>query len=230
MLKNLTKQWYQRRVREVIMDGKIANRCVICLSGITNDLAVIPDCKHNYCYECIMGWASKQLFCPLCKVRFHSLHRYAVVGQDDYTVQYLSEPTRQVDNSVPDLACLSDKYFIGEIDRLIDNCHRASKSVFSSNQKHCDMVGLGYLKGIISSLDGLKTMLRGDSPFDPNSLLNELYEMESQIKLIWEGKVHLLVPSKTVEIKRYGVDDVFDEDDEVEENDDYYYDDYVDEY
>eukprot|EP01126_Amoeba_proteus_P017755 TRINITY_DN1870_c0_g1_i12.p1 TRINITY_DN1870_c0_g1~~TRINITY_DN1870_c0_g1_i12.p1 ORF type:complete len:101 (+),score=14.64 TRINITY_DN1870_c0_g1_i12:106-408(+) len=63
MLKNLTKQWYQRRVREVIMDGKIANRCVICLSGITNDLAVIPDCKHNYCYECIMGWASKQLFC-----------------------------------------------------------------------------------------------------------------------------------------------------------------------
>eukprot|EP01126_Amoeba_proteus_P017763 TRINITY_DN1870_c0_g2_i9.p1 TRINITY_DN1870_c0_g2~~TRINITY_DN1870_c0_g2_i9.p1 ORF type:complete len:144 (-),score=22.90 TRINITY_DN1870_c0_g2_i9:279-710(-) len=114
MLKNLTKQWYQRRVREVIMDGKIANRCVICLSGITNDLAVIPDCKHNYCYECIMGWASKQLFCPLCKVRFHSLHRYAVVGQDDYTVQYLSEPTRQVDNSVPDLACLSDKYFIGQ--------------------------------------------------------------------------------------------------------------------
>eukprot|EP01126_Amoeba_proteus_P017754 TRINITY_DN1870_c0_g1_i10.p1 TRINITY_DN1870_c0_g1~~TRINITY_DN1870_c0_g1_i10.p1 ORF type:complete len:116 (+),score=11.90 TRINITY_DN1870_c0_g1_i10:106-453(+) len=78
MLKNLTKQWYQRRVREVIMDGKIANRCVICLSGITNDLAVIPDCKHNYwfvivvflfnkfilfSYECIMGWASKQLFC-----------------------------------------------------------------------------------------------------------------------------------------------------------------------
>eukprot|EP01126_Amoeba_proteus_P017759 TRINITY_DN1870_c0_g1_i2.p1 TRINITY_DN1870_c0_g1~~TRINITY_DN1870_c0_g1_i2.p1 ORF type:complete len:159 (+),score=20.16 TRINITY_DN1870_c0_g1_i2:106-582(+) len=129
MLKNLTKQWYQRRVREVIMDGKIANRCVICLSGITNDLAVIPDCKHNYwfvivvflfnkfilfSYECIMGWASKQLFCPLCKVRFHSLHRYAVVGQDDYTVQYLSEPTRQVDNSVPDLACLSDKYFIGQ--------------------------------------------------------------------------------------------------------------------
>ena len=51
---------------------KKAQSCGICykpieLQGETND------CKHEFCFSCIMKWAEIENTCPICKRRFTTL-------------------------------------------------------------------------------------------------------------------------------------------------------------
>ena len=41
-------------------NGDEEDRCSICLQGYV-DRAVLPDCSHEFCFECIMVWMGKYI-------------------------------------------------------------------------------------------------------------------------------------------------------------------------
>ncbi|XP_020571064.1 uncharacterized protein LOC110018177 [Phalaenopsis equestris] len=55
--------------------------CGICFSdgGLTLR-GRIDSCDHYFCFVCIMEWAKVESRCPLCKQRFHFIHRPEVSG------------------------------------------------------------------------------------------------------------------------------------------------------
>lgn len=53
--------------------------CAICLDCIDPaDLALIPNCEHQYCVNCILHWAvhKEATWCPQCRVPFSQLLTY----------------------------------------------------------------------------------------------------------------------------------------------------------
>lgn len=69
-------------------------------------------------------------------------------------------------------------------------------------------------------------MLEGLEKFDPNLLLQSLYDLERQLKLLWEGKVCDLVATRgeTSQPKRYGVENADDEEEgDFNDSEDYSY-------
>ena len=45
------------------------NNCTICLEEVTNK-AILNNCCHEYCYDCIKQWSDSSNLCPLCKKSF----------------------------------------------------------------------------------------------------------------------------------------------------------------
>lgn len=43
--------------------------CAICLNEM-EDRCVVDNCLHEFCFSCLMQWASISLCCPLCKQEF----------------------------------------------------------------------------------------------------------------------------------------------------------------
>lgn len=39
------------------------------------DLASVSGCSHHFCFGCIQKWSETENSCPLCKLRFVSIHR-----------------------------------------------------------------------------------------------------------------------------------------------------------
>lgn len=42
------------------------NRCAICLT-LMEDLTMLSDCLHTFCFNCIIEWLKMKPECPLCK-------------------------------------------------------------------------------------------------------------------------------------------------------------------
>ena len=51
-------------------EGFHTENCSICLELISdsNDIAVLP-CKHKFHSKCILNWFSKNMSCPICRLR-----------------------------------------------------------------------------------------------------------------------------------------------------------------
>jgi len=48
--------------------------CAICLNRPTGrEGAVVENCRHSFCFVCIVHWASLARVCPLCKQRFGAI-------------------------------------------------------------------------------------------------------------------------------------------------------------
>ncbi|KAL0038807.1 hypothetical protein WJX79_008638 [Trebouxia sp. C0005] len=59
--------------------------CPICLTEIAklNEKAILNNCMHVFCIECISRWASKKRVCPLCKGRIQG-YMYNIQSELDY--------------------------------------------------------------------------------------------------------------------------------------------------
>jgi len=207
-------------------------KCAICLTTIQH-LAVINSCSHHFCYGCIKSWAETALRCPLCQKEFSTLqHKRLANGSNSHFEQeVLSSPTKKlVDTSRPDLDCLTDTYFLGEIKRLQTNAEKANKELFMSrSKKRRDDYGYSRLLEVMDRLNVLESWMNSDRQFSPNDTLEDLYQLDYILQVIWSGNTEelLSIPSKdTTAQKRYGADDVYDDggyDDDGGGYDDYEY-------
>lgn len=75
--------------------------CPICLTEIAKltEKAVLNNCMHVFCVECISRWASKKRVCPLCKGRIQG-YMYNIQSQQDYQ-QRIIPPSPERPSSPP---------------------------------------------------------------------------------------------------------------------------------
>lgn len=67
---------------------KTFDECSICLDGFQNK-AKLDACNHEYCFECIKSWSSKQNECPVCRQPFSTIF-YNFRSQHDYDVHLVA--------------------------------------------------------------------------------------------------------------------------------------------
>jgi len=189
--------------------------CTICLSSI-NKPTHLP-CAHQFCYSCITNWSKTKLLCPLCKTPFKTLDYYL---QDQIISEALPEPVvALVDTSVPDFECLTDTYFLREVNRLITHAERGHVQFLKAKPKKDDYCER-RLQKVLERMRDMKVMLSSDRKFNPFELLTELYQIEAILQLLWSGNVQELnsqFPDKVTDTAiRYGADDYLqcEEDDE----------------
>ncbi|PWA52897.1 zinc finger, RING/FYVE/PHD-type [Artemisia annua] len=71
-LRELTSDVVSEKISELLhvstVQGKMDDVCPICLGEYEENEAIcILQCEHQYHEECIMGWLSCKLVCPMCK-------------------------------------------------------------------------------------------------------------------------------------------------------------------
>jgi len=199
--------------------------CPICLCSIDH-LAVITTCNHHFCYGCITKWAKSKLHCPLCKTEFSTLQHTTEPARIPFISEILPPPVLSlVDTTQPDFECLTDTYFVSEINRLVKNAEKGKIELFrSGGQKQRNDFGYQRLNQVINRLNEIKLMLESEVKFSPYEVLTELYEVEAVLQLVWSGRIDELAlsfPHSTqAPARRYGADDYnqFEEDDSGDSN------------
>lgn len=67
------KSHLQKFVSRVLSPAIRGQNCPICLNPLADRrAAVLTDCSHAYCLNCISKWSSLKRSCPLCNAPFHS--------------------------------------------------------------------------------------------------------------------------------------------------------------
>lgn len=61
---------------DVKSDGITEEKCCICMcEPERQELAVVNNCSHRFCFDCIVKWGERENTCPLCKSRFTKISR-----------------------------------------------------------------------------------------------------------------------------------------------------------
>ncbi|EFA85479.1 hypothetical protein PPL_01436 [Heterostelium album PN500] len=155
------------------------SNCSICLSEIENETKVII-CNHHFCLKCIQGWIKNKIECPLCKS----------VSENKYID--VEPPAKPHPSKVEaDLACLDHSYFAEEINKLIvmsqaiafkventPSINQTTKVYVNNNNQH----DLTLLVSIDETLHRLHGDMEALTPFDPQSMLSEIYSIETTLK------------------------------------------------
>lgn len=161
-----------------------AQRCPICLHAVT-DAATVSGCSHAFCLACLRQWAASRPSpaCPLCKVAI------TVLCRGDGTEEALpSPPPATPDDAPADLGCLDHAFFAEEARRLQRRVASAQHGVAASRGRRCvDAAAAEGLGQLAATLDSLIADLGEEIPFDPEVMLQQLYDLESGLVAVSEG-------------------------------------------
>lgn len=48
--------------------------CPICLENVKKEDIIIPNfCSHEFCFNCLIKWSTKNAYCPLCRTFYMAL-------------------------------------------------------------------------------------------------------------------------------------------------------------
>lgn len=64
--------------------------CPICYVELTDPIALIPGCDHEFCFSCIMDWIAVQNHCPLCKKIVKKIEKF-IKGKKVETIKIEGE-------------------------------------------------------------------------------------------------------------------------------------------
>ncbi|KAN0111875.1 hypothetical protein V8E52_008081, partial [Russula decolorans] len=64
------------------------DHCTICLQTIV-DRALIPECSHEFCFECLMIWSEQSRRCPLCSQTIGDYLIHHIRSTYDYQKHFL---------------------------------------------------------------------------------------------------------------------------------------------
>ncbi|KAI0027569.1 hypothetical protein K488DRAFT_13170, partial [Vararia minispora EC-137] len=65
--------------------------CTICLQPYI-DRTVIPNCSHDFCFECLLVWSEQSRKCPLCAQSIDEYVIHHIRSQHDYVKHFLPPP------------------------------------------------------------------------------------------------------------------------------------------
>ncbi|AFZ79963.1 hypothetical protein BEWA_028120 [Theileria equi strain WA] len=70
--------------------------CIICSesmrSDIKNEIGILDDCSHIFCFKCIRAWADRTNVCPLCKGEFGHIRRVLWQNIEDLLLKTYDRP------------------------------------------------------------------------------------------------------------------------------------------
>jgi hypothetical protein len=173
--------------------------CVICFEQI--DLAskaVIKNCSHVFCFTCIKSWMETTITCPLCKQTIDFL-QHSFTSEDSFQEEKVEAPNLQHGDSgggqsnVEDqLQCLDHAFFIGEVQRLLNDAERRHRQLWQEGRSHRGLAlweqqQLGTVESVVAELRNHKRKLQALLQFDPHATLQDLYRLQDLLHDSWRG-------------------------------------------
>ncbi len=120
-----------KRLKKIKENVPNPSFCPICYLDGGDNIAVIDNCVHQFCYPCIKEWSKVTNLCPLCKKEFHEIKNYEkgkVVGVEKVAPK--KQTHEEVQGSEDELIANADNfcYFCeqeGDANYLLicDNCN-----------------------------------------------------------------------------------------------------------
>jgi hypothetical protein len=173
--------------------------CVICFEHIELDnKAVIKNCAHAFCFICIKSWMDTTITCPLCKQTIDVL-QHSFTSEESFQEEKVEAPNLRNDSSgggqsnVEDqLQCLDHSFFIGEVQRLLNDAERRHRQLWQEAQSHRGLATweqqqLGAVESVIAELRNHKRKLQALLQFDPHATLQDLYRLQDLLQASWRG-------------------------------------------
>eukprot|EP00026_Physarum_polycephalum_P007410 Phypoly_transcript_07470.p1 GENE.Phypoly_transcript_07470~~Phypoly_transcript_07470.p1 ORF type:complete len:342 (-),score=53.11 Phypoly_transcript_07470:164-1189(-) len=210
------------------------NSCVICFEHIDlESKAIIKNCTHIFCFTCIKSWMATTNTCPLCKQTIDVL-QHSFTSDESFQEEKVEAPNLKHGDSsgggqsnVEDqLQCLDHAFFIGEVQRLLNDAERRHRTLWQEAQSHRGLAmfeqqQLGTVESVVAELRNHKRKLQALLQFDPHATLQDLYRLQDLLQGSWgmPAVTHTRARSPV----RYGADDadaaadLSDEDDFAEE-------------
>jgi len=193
-------------------------KCAICLGTIANRTE-LDSCIHFFCHNCINLWSKNRRVCPLCNTEFKVLR---MNFSEDGTYDQMDVPIPAVRNAdlSSDLECLDHTYFVGEALRLLAIAQDSQRSIVRSQKQNAhskfgskfsnswEARNWDSLANIVFRLNDLVKLFRSDEQFDPFTVLQELYDVQTQMEMIWRRPVSSQQKeSSSSDAQRYSADD-----------------------
>jgi len=190
--------------------------CVICFEHISiENKAVIKNCTHEFCFVCIKSWVATTPTCPLCKQPLDTL-QHSFTSDGSYQEEKIEPPNITKDGggqaSVEDqLQCLDHTYFIGEVQRLLQDAERVHRQLWQENQSHRGLAAweqqrLETVTGVVAELRNHKRKLQALLQFDPHATLQDLYRLQDLLRSS-QGAPIIPTYTRSRSPVRYGADD-----------------------
>lgn len=176
--------------------------CTICMGPLAFPICRL-ECSHTYCLPCIEEWCRNNNSCPLCN---QNVKIGTKVDQHGNTSEIPFEAAKL--EKKLSLDCLDHSYFQQELSKLIRNCYEIEIRRFKQRNSKGLPSEWRALQHIKTRLETLKKNLDNFVRFDPNDLLNEIYELSSHIDLIKIGEL----PEEYYEENNY-VEEISDDED-----------------
>jgi len=168
--------------------------CAVCYDPITLlNKAVVNNCLHVFCEDCIHKWVKVQRSCPLCKQELISIH-HTFLDDGSFTDEVPPLPNPEILNVQPveeQLQCLDHGFFLAEVTHLLQSAeqthhrlwaNKQSKSVSILEQRHLEMV-----EEVCVGLRNHKRKLQGMLHFESHAILQDLYRLQSVLQEIDSG-------------------------------------------
>lgn len=78
---------------DVDNDEDAEDNCSICLHRV-EDRTVIPNCSHEFCFECLLVWIGQSRRCPLCNQPVGDYVIHSIRSRHDYRKHHLTPLNR----------------------------------------------------------------------------------------------------------------------------------------
>ncbi|EGC35248.1 hypothetical protein DICPUDRAFT_87942 [Dictyostelium purpureum] len=166
----------------------IEQNCCFCLSAITQPTRN-KQCSHIYCFECIDNWIKTKDECPICKSKINELITIDDNGKERTIA--VEEPKKPSPDSVEvDLACLDNRFFLEETQKLLSISHSIvlqMESLMSTEKKvyYTPTMSPQDTERLNTITDRLYTLQKDlenyENAFDPEDLLSTFYIFETTL-------------------------------------------------
>jgi len=180
------------------------DRCAICLGEI-ECRTELDSCTHSFCQDCIKTWSKSRRLCPLCKAEFRVLHTN-IKTDGTFEEELVPVPAAKKADVGTDLECLDHTYFLRETKRLLSTAQESQRSMVRSQKQNAhtkfgskfssswEERNWDSLASIVARLTDMAQLFRSDEQFDPFTILQQLYAIQTEMELVWRSPMS--TPSK----------------------------------
>ncbi|CAG9327117.1 unnamed protein product [Blepharisma stoltei] len=157
--------------------------CSICISSFSPPICTLF-CSHAYCFSCIQEWCKGHDFCPLCSQPIST----ATLSEADGSTQEIHLECKKAE-AERSLMCLDHDYFKKEIAKLVRLAYNVEVERFKQRNSQGTPGEWKLLQNIKNRLEVLDYENKELIQFDPETLLDEVYTLDSQLKMVKRGDV-----------------------------------------
>jgi len=134
--------------------------------------------------------------CPLCKQIIDVL-QHSFTSKESFQEEKVEAPNLQhgdrgggQSNVEDQLQCLDHAFFIGEVQRLLNDAERRHRTLWQEAQSHRGLAmfeqqQLGTVESVVAELRNHKRKLQALLQFDPHTTLQDLYRLQELLQGSW---------------------------------------------
>lgn len=157
--------------------------CPICLGSMSEGFYSLEPCSHKYCQVCLESWSKEQNQCPLCTREF-------------ITAKFVSNGLEEVREFVPQkirliekFECLDHTYFSRELRQLKNMYKTIEVTQFKQRNATGTPSEWKFFSKVKDRVDQLVLENSRFVQYNAQSLLDEVYQLESDLRAVKNGNV-----------------------------------------